>query len=193
MTRPRIPAVVLGATGTVGQRIVQLLAKHPWFELGAVAASEGSAGRPYAEVCHWTLPGAPPEAVATRIVDRLDPSAIDCGGPAIAFSALPAGVARKVEPRFAEAGYVVCSNASAFRDEPDVPLVIPEVNPDQPELLDDRDRPRHCRARPGFRALAGLGHDAAGGFGRRLSRRPVARRARERDPVDPGRRGEDRA
>jgi len=120
----------------VGQRIVQLLAKHPWFELGAVAASEGSAGRPYAEVCHWTLPGAPPEAVATRIVDRLDPSAIDCGGPAIAFSALPAGVARKVEPRFAEAGYVVCSNASAFRDEPDVPLVIPEVNPDHLGLLE---------------------------------------------------------
>jgi len=136
VSRPRIPAVVLGATGTVGQRIVQRLVGHPWFELAAVAASEASAGRRYAEACRWMLPGAPPHDVASRIVDRLDPETIDCGGPAIAFSALPADIAREVEPRFAEAGYAVCSNASAYREAPDVPLVIPEVNPEHLELLD---------------------------------------------------------
>ena len=136
MNRARIPAVVLGATGTVGQWIVQLLAEHPWFEVAAVAASEGSAGRPYGEACHWMLPGAPPEFAATRLVDRIDPDAVNCGRPAVAFSALPAEVAREVEPRFAEAGYAVCSNASAYRETPDVPLVIPEVNPGHLALLE---------------------------------------------------------
>jgi aspartate-semialdehyde dehydrogenase len=132
----KIPAVVLGATGTVGQRIVQLLATHPWFELAAVAASEGSAGRRYDEACRWALPGEPPETAATLLVDRLDPEAIDGRRPAIAFSALPSDVAREVEPRFAEAGFAVCSNASAFRETPDVPLVIPEVNPGHLALLE---------------------------------------------------------
>jgi len=136
VSRARIPAVVLGATGMVGQWIVQLLAEHPWFELAAVAASEASAGRPYAEACHWILPGAPPASAATRLVDRLDPGVIDCGRPGIVFSALPAAVAREVEPRFAGAGYAVCSNASAYREAPDVPLVIPEVNPDHLALLE---------------------------------------------------------
>jgi len=138
MKRDRISAVVLGATGTVGQRLVSLLSNHPWFELRAVAASEGSAGRPYADACHWMLPGEVPEAAAGAIVDRLDPAAIACGRPAVAFSALPAEVAREVEPRFARAGYAVCSNASAFRNEPDVPLVIPEVNPGHLALLEQQ-------------------------------------------------------
>ena len=136
MTRRKIPAFVLGGTGAVGQRLVRLLDGHPWFDLVAVAASEQSAGRTYVDACHWILPGAPPRAIADRIVDRLDPQAIDCGGPAMVFSALPATVAREVEPRYAEAGHAVCSNASAFREEPDVPLLIPEVNADHLGLIE---------------------------------------------------------
>ena len=135
MTKNRIPAVVLGATGAVGQRLISLLAEHPWFDVTAVAASEASAGRPYGEACHWILPDAPPGRVARMTVDPLAPEGIDCPRPAIAFSALPAGVAQDVEPRFAEAGYAVCSNASAYRETPDVPLVIPEVNADHLGLL----------------------------------------------------------
>ena len=136
MRPDRIPAIVLGATGAVGQRLVSLLADHPWFDVTAVAASETSAGRPYAEACHWILPGTPTVRIARMTVDRLDPDAIDSPRPAVVFSALPAGVAREVEPRFAEAGYAVCSNASAYREAPDVPLVIPEVNTDHLGLLD---------------------------------------------------------
>ncbi len=131
----KIPAVILGATGTVGQRLIRLLEEHPWFEIFAVAASERSVGRPYAEACRWLLPGEPPKHVGEKVVIRLDPQAVSCDRPAIAFSALPAAVARDVEPTFAKAGYVVCSNASAFREEPDVPLLIPEVNPDHLALL----------------------------------------------------------
>ena len=128
----RIPVAILGATGAVGQRFVQLLADHPWFEVAAVAASERSAGRPYAEACNWVVSGDPPPAVGGMVVSPLEP-----GLPArIVFSALPSPVARQVEPLFARAGYLVCSNASAFRYEPDVPLIIPEVNADHVVLVE---------------------------------------------------------
>jgi aspartate-semialdehyde dehydrogenase len=127
----KIPVAVLGATGAVGQRFVQLLAGHPWFEITALAASEQSAGRPYGEVAKWVIPGDPPAQVAGMVVSSLEPDL-----PArVVFSALPSGVARPVEPRFAQAGYLVCSNASAYRQEPDVPLIIPEVNADHLDLL----------------------------------------------------------
>ena len=120
----KIPVAVLGATGAVGQRFVQLLSSHPWFEITALAASERSAGRRYAAVCNWVIPGDPPPQVGEMVVQPLEP-----GLPArIVFSALPAAVARQVEPLFAQAGYGVCSNASAFRQEPGVPLLIPEIN-----------------------------------------------------------------
>lgn len=120
----RIPVAVLGATGAVGQRFIQLLADHPWFEIAAVAASERSAGRPYAEAANWVIPGDPPPWVGEMIVRPLEP-----GLPArIAFSTLPGSVAREIEPVFAQAGYAVCSNASTYRQEPGVPLLIPEVN-----------------------------------------------------------------
>jgi len=120
----KIPVVVLGATGAVGQRFVQLLSSHPWFEITALAASERSAGRRYAAACNWVIPGDPPPQVGEMVVQPLEP-----GLPArIVFSALPAAVARQVEPLFAQAGYGVCSNASAFRQEPGVPLLIPEIN-----------------------------------------------------------------
>ncbi|MGC9398410.1 MAG: aspartate-semialdehyde dehydrogenase [Anaerolineae bacterium] len=127
----KIPVAVLGATGAVGQRFVQLLARHPWFEITALAASARSAGKPYAEACKWVLPGDPPSEPGAMTVRDLTPDL-----PArIVFSALPSDVAREVEPRFAEAGYVVCSNASAYRYEPDVPLLIPELNADHLTLL----------------------------------------------------------
>jgi aspartate-semialdehyde dehydrogenase len=115
---------VLGATGAVGQRFVQLLAEHPWFELAALAASDRSVGRPFAEAANWVISGDPPPWVGQMTVRPLEPDL-----PArIVFSALPTPVAREIEPAFARAGYAVCSNASAFRQAPDVPLLIPEVN-----------------------------------------------------------------
>ena len=122
--RRKIPVAVLGATGAVGQRFVQLLADHPWFDLSALAASERSAGRPFAEVANWVIPGDPPPWIGEMVVRPLEPDL-----PArIVFSALPSSVASKVEPAFARAGHAVCSNASAFRQAPEVPLLIPEVN-----------------------------------------------------------------
>jgi aspartate-semialdehyde dehydrogenase len=127
----KIPVAVLGATGAVGQRFVQLLADHPWFEIAAVAASERSAGQRYAEVANWVIPGDPPPAVAEMIVQPLEPSL-----PAhLVFSALPGSAAREIEPAFACAGYAVCSNASAYRQEPGVPLLIPEVNADHVGMI----------------------------------------------------------
>lgn len=128
----KIPVAILGATGAVGQRFVQLLAAHPWFEVTAVAASERSSGRRYADACNWVIPGDPPPVVGDMMVSPLEPEL-----PArIVFSALPSSVARQVEPLFAQAGYLVCSNAAAFRYEPDVPLIIPEVNADHLALVE---------------------------------------------------------
>lgn len=139
----KIPVAVLGATGTVGQRFVQLLADHPWFELTALAASDRSAGERFAEVSKWVIPGDPPPWVGEMTVLPLEPDL-----PAqIVFSALPGSVAREVEPAFAEAGYAVCSNASAFREVPDVPLLIPEINADHVSMIDQQ------RAERGWKGL----------------------------------------
>jgi len=148
--RQKRPVAVLGATGAVGQRFLQLLTDHPWFEVSALAASEQSAGRPFAEVCHWGLPGEIPVGVGDRVVRTLDPEDVGrdvSGSCPIVFSALPAAVAREVEPQFAKAGYAVVSNASAYRYEPDIPLVIPEINPDHLSLI---NRQRAQRGWPGF-------------------------------------------
>jgi aspartate-semialdehyde dehydrogenase len=127
----RIPVAILGATGAVGQRFVQLLATHPWFEIAALAGSPRSAGRRYGEACHWILPSGPPEAIQDVIIAPLEPG-LDAP---LVFSALPADAARDLEPLFAQDGYVVCSNASAFRQAPDVPLIVPEVNADHLKLI----------------------------------------------------------
>lgn len=127
----RIPVGVLGATGTVGQRFIELLADHPWFEVTALAASDRSAGQRYAEACHWLLSTPMPDAVRDLLVGSLEPE-LDCQ---LIFSALPSRVAGPVEERFAEAGYVVCSNAAPHRMDADVPLLIPEVNPDHTQLI----------------------------------------------------------
>jgi aspartate-semialdehyde dehydrogenase len=117
-------AGVLGATGLVGQRLVKLLAGHPWFELTEVAASERSSGRSYGEAVRWHLDGPIPEVARSLMVKSLDPS-LDCD---FVFSALDSSVAGGAEDDFARAGYPVVSNSKNHRMDPDVPLLIPEVN-----------------------------------------------------------------
>lgn len=127
----KIQVGILGATGTVGQRFIQLLAGHPWFEVTALAASGRSAGQRYADACHWLLPVAIPESVANLVVQPLEPK-LDCH---LVFSALPSTVAGPVEQDFARAGYAVCSNAAPHRMAAGVPLLIPEVNPDHTAII----------------------------------------------------------
>jgi aspartate-semialdehyde dehydrogenase len=117
-------AGVLGATGIVGQRLVKLLAGHPWFELTEVAASERSSGKSYAEAVRWHLDAPIPAAARGLVVKGLDPS-LDCD---FVFSALDSSVAGEAEEDFARAGYPVVSNSRNHRMDPDVPLLIPEVN-----------------------------------------------------------------
>ena len=117
-------AGVLGATGLVGQRLVKLLADHPWFELTEVAASERSSGKSYADAVRWHLDSSIPEGARSLIVKSLDPS-LDCD---FVFSALDSSVAGGAEEDFARAGYPVVSNSKNHRMDTDVPLLIPEVN-----------------------------------------------------------------
>ena len=139
----KIPVGILGATGAVGQRFVQLLADHPWFEVSALAASDQSAGKAYGLACHWLLTTPIPEKMRERIVQPAEPG-LDCR---LVFSALPSNVAGEVEKEFAQAGYAVCSNAAAHRMEADVPLLIPEVNPDHTALIEIQ---KHQRGWQGF-------------------------------------------
>jgi len=127
----RLRVGVLGATGAVGQRFVETLVDHPWFELTALAASDVSAGRRYGDACRWMLSSDMPSGVADMLVHETAPT-LDCD---LVFSALPGDLAGPVEEAFASAGYGVFSNAGAHRQDPDVPLLIPEVNPDHLSLI----------------------------------------------------------
>lgn len=127
-----IPVTVLGATGTVGQRFVRRLVRHPLFHIEHLAASERSAGKTYAEACEWRLGGEPYGGLASKRLVAADPARAMAP---IVFSALDSGPAREIEPQFAAAGANVFSNASAFRMEPDVPLLVPEVNPSHLDIL----------------------------------------------------------
>ncbi|MCA9932465.1 MAG: aspartate-semialdehyde dehydrogenase [Ardenticatenaceae bacterium] len=131
----KIPVGVLGATGTVGQRFVQLLADHPWFEVVAVTGSERTAGRPFREGVNWVIGGTIPTTIADLIVQPTEPTLEITGKPPVVFSALPTAEAREWEPKFAAAGYAVVTNASAYRMTPDVPLLIPEINPEHTGLI----------------------------------------------------------
>src|ERR1044071_2380314 len=128
----KIPVGILGATGVVGQRFIQLLEAHPWFEVAWLAASDRSEGKPYAEATRWRLKTPMPAQVREMVVSPASPN----GAPKVIFAALDAGIARELEPQFAAAGCAVVSNSSAFRMHADVPLVIPEVNPDHVRLLE---------------------------------------------------------
>ena len=135
----KIGVGVLGATGSVGQRFIQLLENHPWFEVIAVTGSERTVGERYGAASRWVLAEPMPEMVKDLIVQPTMP--VDMDLPLV-FSALPADAALEAEPAYARAGIVVCSNASAFRQESDVPILLPEINPEHIGLLDQQRRRR---------------------------------------------------
>lgn len=141
MTSP-IEVTVLGATGVVGQRFVRRLARHPWFRIRHLAASDRSAGKRYRDACAWRLDGEPYGGLGDRVLTAATPEAAPAS---VVFSALDTGPATEIEPAFAQAGSVVFSNASTFRMAEDVPLLVPEVNADHLRLVASQ------RARRGWR------------------------------------------
>lgn len=132
MSPSQIPVAVLGATGSVGQRFISLLDNHPWFKVVVLAASDRSAGQKYSEAARWVLDVPMPEYAREMVVV---PATTDCIEAKIVFSALHNEIAKDLEPQFAQAGFVVCSNASSYRRGEDVPLLLPEVNADHVHLV----------------------------------------------------------
>ena len=132
---------VLGATGMVGQQFIRLLEHHPFFRPVWLAASERSAGRPYREAATWRLGGRIPSATSAQIIQACVPGK----GPRLVFSALYAAAAADLEPAFAAAGHIVVSNARSFRMLDDVPLLIPEINPEHLALIEVQRRARGWR------------------------------------------------
>ncbi|MCS7120208.1 MAG: aspartate-semialdehyde dehydrogenase [Nitrososphaerota archaeon] len=140
--RLRRKVAILGATGTVGQRFIELLQGHPWFEISVLAASERSAGKKYRDACPWKMETPMPESIADMTVVNTSIKAVkEAGEVDLIFSALPGDLAGPVEEEFA-AKYPVLSKAAAHRLEEDVPLLIPEVNPDQLDLIPIQRRRR---------------------------------------------------
>lgn len=132
----RIPVCILGATGTVGQKFVKLLAEHPQFEIASLAASEQSAGKRYGDIVRWRENSPLPPAVAGLTLQRAEPGLAG----KVAFSAIEAEIAGEVERAFARAGVFVVTNTKTHRMDPTVPLLIPEVNPDHLGLLEHQQR-----------------------------------------------------
>jgi aspartate-semialdehyde dehydrogenase len=130
----KYPIGILGATGMVGQRFIQLLENHPWFTVTWLAASDRSSGKSYGEAAKWRLDTPLPERIARMTVSPAEPE----GAPKIIFASVDAAIAREMEPRFAAAGCAVVSNSSAFRMAPSVPLVIPEINADHLHLIEEQ-------------------------------------------------------
>ena len=129
---PSIPVGILGATGAVGQQFIALLADHPWFKVEWLGASHRSEGKAYRDASAWRLAERLPEAVAGRVVESAAPG----NAPRLVFSGLDASVAGEIEGAFAKAGHLIVSNSRNYRMEADVPLLIPEVNPEHLALLD---------------------------------------------------------
>ena len=158
----KINVAILGATGAVGQRFISLLEGHPWFQVAEVVASERSAGQTYGDATNWVLDGYPPEDVAQLIVKSTE-AKLDSP---IVFSALPSDTAHELEPRLAQEGHVVCSNASAFRMAEDVPILLPEINAEHLKIVDIQREKRgwsgaivtnsNCTSTPVAMALAPL-------------------------------------
>jgi len=142
----KIEVGILGATGTVGQRFVQLLENHPWFELTWVAASDRSAGKRYGEAMSWQPTGAPPSRVADMTVEECVPGK----GPRLVFSSMASALAGEIEAAFAQAGHLVVSNSGHFRMAADVPLLVPEINPQHLGLLPVQRRERGWAAGGGI-------------------------------------------
>jgi len=137
----RLSAVLLGATGIAGQGFMPFLADHPYFELKVLSASARSAGKPYKESAKWYLEGGIPSEFADMRVVSTD-EALETAGIDIVFSALPSSIAQEWEPKFAEKGTTVFSDAGCFRREPDVPVIIPEINYSHIKLLSVQRRNR---------------------------------------------------
>lgn len=131
----KIPVGVLAATGTVGQRFVQLLENHPWFEVVVVTGSDRTVGQPYGEAVTWRMGGEIPAATAKLTIQPTSAELDVPGSPPVLFSALPTDDARHWEPQLAAAGYAVVTNTSVFRMTPTVPLLIPEINPCHTDLI----------------------------------------------------------
>lgn len=159
----KLDVAVLGATGAVGQRFVQLLEHHPWFRVAEVIGSSRSAGHRYGDIVNWVLDDSPPTAVAELTVKALE----DNLDSILVFSALPKEAADPREFDLAEQGHVVCTNASTNRMIDDVPLLLPEVNADHLDLIDVQRRKRgwttgavvansNCTTMPVVMALAPL-------------------------------------
>lgn len=141
----KIPVAVMGATGAVGQRFIQLLTNHPLFELVALTASDRSEGKRYADAAHWILDTDIPASVRDMTLMASDAGVVSKNSPAkFLFSALPNDLAKDIEPAFARAGMLVFSNASYYRMAADVPLVIPEINWQHLHLL------KHQQAKQGW-------------------------------------------
>jgi aspartate-semialdehyde dehydrogenase len=134
----RIEVGILGATGMVGQHFIRFLQGHPWFELKWLGASDRSAGKKYKDAMTWHLPGGVPATVADLTVEECQPG----NAPRLLFSAMDASVATEIERAFAEAGHVVVSNSKNHRMERDVPLLVPEINPDHLKLVPEQQRAR---------------------------------------------------
>jgi len=159
----KLGVAVLGATGAVGQRFIQLLENHPWFYVAEVIGSSRSAGQPYGEITNWVLDGSVPDSVANLTVKPLDGEFES----SLLFSALPKEAAETREIELAEQGHVVCTNASSNRMVEDFPLLLPEANADHIQLIDVQREKRgwktgavvansNCTAMPVVMALAPL-------------------------------------
>ena len=134
----RIEVGILGATGMVGQHFIKFLQGHPWFQLKWLGASDRSAGKKYKDAMTWHLAGGTPDTVADLTVEDCKPG----NAPRLLFSAMDASVATEIERAFAEAGHVVVSNSRNHRMERDVPLLVPEINPDHLKLVPLQQRAR---------------------------------------------------
>lgn len=127
----KIPVAILGATGIVGQKFIELLSDHPWFEIVALAASERSAGKKYLTAVNWMMASSLPLSIANMQIEHCQPN-FPCK---IVFSGLDSSIAGRIEEEFAYAGYTVISNSGSHRMAENVPLLIPEVNPEHLELI----------------------------------------------------------
>jgi aspartate-semialdehyde dehydrogenase len=127
----KIQVGILGGTGMVGQHFVKFLQGHPWFELTWLGASDRSAGKKYRDAAQWHLGGETPASVADIVVDECKPG----NAPKLLFSATDASVATEIEQAFARAGHIVVSNSRNHRMDADVPLLVPEINPDHLKLV----------------------------------------------------------
>jgi aspartate-semialdehyde dehydrogenase len=134
----KIEVGILGATGMVGQHFIKFLDGHPWFQLTWLGASERSAGKRYAEAAKWHLGAAPPDSIGGLTVAEAKPG----NAPKLLFSAMDASVATEIEQAFAHAGHVVVSNSKNHRMDRDVPLLVPEINPDHLRLIPGQQRAR---------------------------------------------------